>query len=473
MVTKTRIEHDLIGDIEVPKDALWGVHTARAVANFPITGVSIGHYRNFVRAFGLVKAAAARANGTTGALSKQKAEVIYQAAMDVANGLLDDQFVVDAIQGGAGTSTNMNANEVIANRALQLMGKEFGDYDVIHPINDVNASQSTNDVYPTALKIALIFEIQELIQSLTTLENAYRTKAREFSDVIKMGRTQLQDAVPMTLGQTFESYAVTTGDDVDRLHQVIELMNEINLGGTAIGTRINASNEYVTEVCKELIELTGAKLYTALNLVEATQDTGGFVRCSNALRVVAVKQSKISNDLRLLSSGPRAGFNEINLPAMQAGSSIMPGKVNPVIPEVMNQIAFTVIGNDLTVALAAEAGQLELNAFEPVIARSLMMSIGYLKRGCATLTDNCILGITANKEQLRLTVENSIGLVTALSPKIGYEKSTEVAKVAQANNASVKDTVIGLGYMTLEEFDAVLGDLEALTGPETISLDEI
>ena len=473
MVTKTRIEHDLIGDIEVPKDALWGVHTARAVANFPITGVSIGHYRNFVRAFGLVKAAAARANGTTGALSKQKAEVIYQAAMDVASGLLDDQFVVDAIQGGAGTSTNMNANEVIANRALQLMGKEFGDYDVIHPINDVNASQSTNDVYPTALKIALIFEIQELIQSLTTLENAYRTKAREFSDVIKMGRTQLQDAVPMTLGQTFESYAVTTGDDVDRLHQVIELMNEINLGGTAIGTRINASNEYVTEVCKELSELTGAKLYTALNLVEATQDTGGFVRCSNALRVVAVKQSKISNDLRLLSSGPRAGFNEINLPAMQAGSSIMPGKVNPVIPEVMNQIAFTVIGNDLTVALAAEAGQLELNAFEPVIARSLMMSIGYLKRGCATLTDNCILGITANKEQLRLTVENSIGLVTALSPKIGYEKSTEVAKVAQANNASVKDTVIGLGYMTLEEFDAVLGDLEALTGPETISLDEI
>ena len=473
MVTKTRIEHDLIGDIEVPKDALWGVHTARAVANFPITGVSIGHYRNFVRAFGLVKAAAARANGTTGALSKQKAEVIYQAAMDVANGLLDDQFVVDAIQGGAGTSTNMNANEVIANRALQLMGKEFGDYDVIHPINDVNASQSTNDVYPTALKIALIFELQELIQSLTTLENAYRTKAREFSDVIKMGRTQLQDAVPMTLGQTFESYAVTTGDDVDRLHQVIELMNEINLGGTAIGTRINASNEYVTEVCKELIELTGAKLYTALNLVEATQDTGGFVRCSNALRVVAVKQSKISNDLRLLSSGPRAGFNEINLPAMQAGSSIMPGKVNPVIPEVMNQIAFTVIGNDLTVALAAEAGQLELNAFEPVIARSLMMSIGYLKRGCATLTDNCILGITANKEQLRLTVENSIGLVTALSPKIGYEKSTEVAKVAQANNASVKDTVIGLGYMTLEEFDAVLGDLEALTGPETTSLDEI
>jgi aspartate ammonia-lyase len=250
-------------------------------------------------------------------------------------------------------------------------------------------------------------------------------------------------------------------------------MTEINLGGTAIGTRINASAKYVTEVCKALSELTGVELKTAENLVEATQDTGVFVRCSNALRVVAVKQSKISNDLRLLSSGPRAGFNEINLPAKQAGSSIMPGKVNPVIPEVMNQIAFTVIGNDLTVVLAAEAGQLELNAFEPVIARSLMMSIGYLKRGCATLTDNCILGITANRELLRQTVENSIGLVTALSPKIGYEKSTEVAKVAQANNASVKDTVIQLGYMTLEEFDAVLGDLEALTGPETISLEEL
>ena len=472
-MTKTRIEHDLIGDIAVPAEALWGVHTARAVENFPITGVGIGHYRNLIKAMGLVKAAAAKANGVAGVISQEKADLIYRASMDVAHGLLDNQFVVDAIQGGAGTSTNMNANEVIANRALQIIGRNFGDYETIHPINDVNASQSTNDVYPTALKIALIFEMQELIRSLNTLENAYRTKAREFSDVIKMGRTQLQDAVPMTLGQTFEAYAITTGDDVDRLHQVIELMTEINLGGTAIGTRINASAKYVTEVCTLLSELTGVKLRTAENLVEATQDTGVFVRCSNALRVVAVKQSKISNDLRLLSSGPRAGFNEINLPAKQAGSSIMPGKVNPVIPEVMNQIAFTVIGNDLTVALAAEAGQLELNAFEPVIARSLMMSIGYLKRGCATLTDNCILGITANRELLRQTVENSIGLVTALSPKIGYEKSTEVAKVAQANNASVKDTVIALGYMTLEEFDAVLGDLEALTGPETISLEEI
>lgn len=472
-MTKTRTEHDLIGDIEVPIQALWGVHTARAVENFPITGVAIGHYRNLIKAMGLVKAAAAKANGVAGVISQEKADLIYRASMDVAHGLLDNQFVVDAIQGGAGTSTNMNANEVIANRALQIIGKAFGDYDAIHPINDVNASQSTNDVYPTALKIALIFEIQELIQSLITLESAYRTKAREFADVIKMGRTQLQDAVPMTLGQSFEAYAITTRDDADRLHQVIELLTEINLGGTAIGTRINASAKYVTEVCKVLSELAGVKLFTSENLVEATQDMGVYVRCSNALRVVAVKQSKISNDLRLLSSGPRAGFNEINLPAKQAGSSIMPGKVNPVIPEVMNQIAFTVIGNDLTVALAAEAGQLELNAFEPVIARSLLMSIRYLRRGCTTLTENCILGITANRELLRKTVENSIGLVTALSPKIGYEKSTEVAKVAQANSASVKDTVIGLGYMTLEEFEAVLGDLEALTGPETIYPEEL
>ncbi len=464
-MTKTRIEHDLIGDIEVPIDALWGVHTARAVANFPITGVAIGHYRNFIRALGLVKAAAARANATAGVLSHEKADVIHRASMDVANGLLDNQFVVDAIQGGAGTSSNMNANEVIANRALEILGKPFGSYGDIHPINDVNASQSTNDVYPTALKIALIFELHELINALIAMESAYRMKAKEFADVLKIGRTQLQDAVPMSLGQTFEAYAVTTRDDIDRLHQITKLLTEINLGGTAIGTRINASPEYVTAVCKELSELTGEHLTTAENLVEATQDTGVFVSCSSALKRVAIKQSKIANDLRLLSSGPRAGFNEINLPAKQAGSSIMPGKVNPVIPEVMNQIAFTVMGNDLTVAMAAEAGQLELNAFEPVIARALLMSIGYLRRGCNTMTENCIIGITANRELLLKTVENSIGLVTALTPKIGYEKATMVARRAQANDASVKDTVIELGYLTLEEFDAILGDLESLIGP--------
>lgn len=464
-MTKTRIESDLIGDVEVPIEALWGVHTARAVANFPITGVAIGHYRNFIKALGLVKAAAARANSFAGVLSQEKADLIHRASMDVANGLLDDQFVVDAIQGGAGTSSNMNANEVIANRALEILGKPLGSYGDVHPINDVNASQSTNDVYPTALKIALIFELHELINSLIAMESAYRMKAKEFADVLKIGRTQLQDAVPMSLGQTFEAYAVTTRDDIDRLHQITKLLTEINLGGTAIGTRINASPAYVTAVCKELSDLTGEHLTTAENLVEATQDTGVFVSCSSALKQVAVKQSKIANDLRLLSSGPRAGFNEINLPAKQAGSSIMPGKVNPVIPEVMNQIAFTVMGNDLTVAMAAEAGQLELNAFEPVIARALLMSIGYLRRGCNTMTENCIIGITANRELLLKTVENSIGLVTAITPKIGYEKATMVAKQAQTNNASVKDTVIELGYLTLAEFDAILGDLEALIGP--------
>ena len=472
-MAKTRIEHDLIGDIEVPDSALWGVHTARAVENFPITGVPIGHYRNFIKAIGLVKAAAARANGIAGVISKEKAEIIHDAAMDVADGLLDDQFVTDAIQGGAGTSTNMNANEVIANRALQRLGKEFGDYDVIHPINDVNASQSTNDVYPSALKIALIFELKELIDALSYLQNAYRAKGKEFKDVIKMGRTQLQDAVPMTLGQTFEAYAITTSEDISRLREISKLLTELNLGGTAIGTRLNAPEVYVKEVVRELSELTGVQLSTADNLVEATQDTGVFVSCSSTLKRAAIKQSKIANDLRLLSSGPRAGLNEINLPAKQAGSSIMPGKVNPVIPEVMNQIAFTVIGNDLTVSLAAEAGQLELNAFEPVIARSLMMSIGYLRRGCITLTDNCVVGITANVELLRATVENSIGLVTALAPKIGYERATEVAKKAQANNASVKETVIQLGYLTEAEFEAILGDLEALTGPSTPTPDDI
>ena len=472
-MTKTRIEHDLIGDIEVPAEALWGVHTARAVENFPITGVPIGHYRNFVKALGLVKAAAARANGIAGVISKDKAEVIHRAAMDVANGLLDNQFVTDAIQGGAGTSTNMNANEVIANRALELLGEEFGKYSDIHPINDVNASQSTNDVYPTALKIAVIFELRELIEALSILESAYRSKAKEFRNVIKMGRTQLQDAVPMTLGQTFDSYAVTTQEDIQRLTEITKLLTEINLGGTAIGTRLNAPADYVIAVTKELSELTGVTLSTAENLVEATQDTGVFVSCSSVLKRVAIKQSKIANDLRLLSSGPRAGLNEINLPPKQAGSSIMPGKVNPVIPEVMNQIAFTVIGNDLTVSLAAEAGQLELNAFEPVIARSLMMSIGYLRRGCITLTENCIIGITANKELLRQTVENSIGLVTALAPKIGYEKATEVAKVAQLQNASVKEVVIAKGFLTEAEFEALLGDLEALTGPSAPTPDDI
>lgn len=463
-----RVEHDLIGEREIPADAYWGVHTLRAVENFPISGVPIGHYRNFVRALGLVKAAAARANAASGVLPAELAELITRAALDVANGELDDQFVVDAIQGGAGTSTNMNANEVIANRALELIGARFGDYERVHPLNHVNASQSTNDVYPSALKVALIFEIQELITSLGELLRAYRTKGNEFRDVIKMGRTQLQDAVPMSLGQEFEAYAVTTQEDIDRLHQVLPLVGELNLGGTAIGTGLNAPKGYSAGVIRELSALANFEFSAAANLVEATQDTGIFVTISSILKRIAVKQSKIANDLRLLSSGPRAGFNEINLPAQQAGSSIMPGKVNPVIPEVMNQIAYTVIGNDLTVTLAAESGQLQLNAFEPIIARSLMMSIGYLRRGCSTMTHNCVLGITANRELLRATVENSIGLVTALSPKLGYENATRVAKQCQISGQSVRAVVVELGLMTADEFEVALGDLDALIGEQPL-----
>jgi aspartate ammonia-lyase len=463
-----RVEQDLIGDRDIPATAYWGVHTLRAVENFPISGVAVGHYRNFIKALGLVKAAAAKANLASGVLSPEVADLVYRAAIDVAEGRLDEQFVVDAIQGGAGTSTNMNANEVIANRALELAGREFGDYERVHPLNHVNASQSTNDVYPSALKIALIFEIQELIVSLTELLGAYRLKGHEFRDVIKMGRTQLQDAVPMSLGQEFEAYAATTYEDVERLHQVLPLLGELNLGGTAIGTGLNAPPKYTEAVIESLSELAGFNFVTASNLIEATQDTGIFVTVSSILKRIAVKQSKIANDLRLLSSGPRAGFNEINLPAMQAGSSIMPGKVNPVIPEVMNQIAYTVIGNDLTVTLAAEGGQLELNAFEPIIARSLMMSIGYLRRGAATMTHNCVLGITANRELLRATVENSIGLVTALSPRLGYENATRVAKHCQQTGQSVRAVVIELKLMTEAEFDAALGDLSALIGQQPL-----
>lgn len=463
-----RVEHDLIGERSIPAKAYWGVHTLRAVENFPISGVAVGHYRNFIRALGLVKAAAARANLASGVLSQEVSDLVYRAALDVAEGRLDDQFVVDAIQGGAGTSTNMNANEVIANRALELAGGQFGDYERVHPLNHVNASQSTNDVYPSALKIALIFEIQDLIVSLTELLEAYRLKGNEFRDVIKMGRTQLQDAVPMSLGQEFEAYAATTYEDVERLHQVLPLLGELNLGGTAIGTGLNAPPKYTEAVITALSELAGFNFVTASNLIEATQDTGIFVTVSSILKRIAVKQSKIANDLRLLSSGPRAGFNEINLPAMQAGSSIMPGKVNPVIPEVMNQIAYTVIGNDLTVTLAAEGGQLELNAFEPIIARSLMMSIGYLRRGAATMTHNCVLGITANRELLRATVENSIGLVTALSPRLGYENATRVAKHCQQTGQSVRAVVVELELMTEAEFDAALGDLNALIGQQPL-----
>lgn len=460
----TRLEHDLLGEREVPNSAYWGIHTLRAIENFPISGVPIGHYRSFVRAFGFIKEAAAIANRELGALDPELAEPIIKACIDVRDGMLDGEFVVDAIQGGAGTSSNMNANEVIANRALEVAGFEKGDYSKIHPLNHVNASQSTNDVYPTAVKIALIIEIIALLKEISHLRTEIGRKASEYSKIIKMGRTQLQDAVPMTLGQEFAAWSQTLGEDEGRLREIIPLLSEINLGGTAIGTRINTPDGYPQLVVRELSRLCEHEFILAENLIEATSDTGVFVSTSSVLKRFATKISKISSDLRLLSSGPRAGLGEINLPARQAGSSIMPGKVNPVIPEVVNQIAFTVIGNDLTVTMAAESGQLQLNAFEPIIARSLMMSITYLRKGCRVLADYCIADITANEEYLRSTVENSIGLVTALAPTVGYENATAIAKQAQESGTTVKQAAIELGLLTAAQFDEILGDVDRLSG---------
>jgi aspartate ammonia-lyase len=466
-MSATRLEHDLLGDYQVPSNAYWGVHTARAVENFPISGVPIGHYRSLIRALAIVKQATAQANFELGELPANINEAISKACQEVADGKFDTEFVVDAIQGGAGTSTNMNANEVIANRAIEHLGGTKGDYDLVHPLNDVNKSQSTNDVYPTALKLALILEINELLKAMAHLQGAFQGKADEFKDVIKMGRTQLQDAVPMTLGQEFATFSRMTMEDIQRLQETIPLLREINLGGTAIGTGLNAPAGYAQKACSILSKLSGFDFMVAEDMVEATQDAGVFVMVSGVLKRIAVKLSKTSNDLRLLSSGPRAGLDEINLPPRQAGSSIMPGKVNPVIPEVVNQIAFAVIGNDVTVTMAAEAGQLQLNAFEPIMCRALMMSITQLRQGCYVLADACVSGITANVEKLRKSVEQSIGLVTVISPVLGYENATIVAQKALADETSVREVVLELGLMTAAEFDELLGNIDALVRPPT------
>jgi aspartate ammonia-lyase len=466
-MSATRLEHDLLGDYQVPIDAYWGVHTARAVDNFPISGVPIGHYRSLIKALAIVKQAAAQANFELGELDPKVTEAITKACIEVAEGKYDSEFVVDAIQGGAGTSTNMNANEVIANRAIEHLGGSKGDYKIVHPLNHVNKSQSTNDVYPTALKLALILEINELLKAMNHLQNAFQAKADEFRDVIKMGRTQLQDAVPMTLGQEFATFSRMTMEDIQRLKEVLPLLREINLGGTAIGTGLNAPVGYAQKACSILSGLSGFDFVVAEDMVEATQDAGVFVMVSGVLKRIAVKLSKTSNDLRLLSSGPRAGFDEINLPPRQAGSSIMPGKVNPVIPEVINQIAFAVVGNDVTVTMAAEAGQLQLNAFEPIMCRALMMSITQLRQGCYVLADACVSGITANVEKLRLSVEQSIGLVTAISPVLGYENATIVAQKALADGTSVREVVLELSLMTEAQFDELLGNIDALVRPRT------
>ena len=464
---KHRLEHDLLGEREIPNEVYYGVHTLRALENFPISKIPISNYPSLVNALACVKEACAKANLELQLLETEKANSIIKACEEVRGGALHDQFVVDVIQGGAGTSTNMNANEVIANRALEILGHGRGEYKFLHPLEDVNMSQSTNDVYPTAVKVALRFLINDLIDGMEVLRLSFAAKAEEFKDVLKMGRTQLQDAVPMTLGQEFSTYAVMLEEDQQRLREGALLIQEMNLGATAIGTGINAHPDYAALARKYLSEITNIEYITAGNLVEATQDVGSFVQLSGVLKRVAVKLSKICNDLRLLSSGPRTGLGEINLPAVQAGSSIMPGKVNPVIPEVVNQIAFMVIGNDVTVSFAADGGQLQLNAFEPIIARSLFDSLIYLRNGCLTLSERCVKGITANHDRLEEHMNRSVGIVTALNPFIGYENASSVAKEAYTSNKNVTEIVLERGLLTKAELDEILKP-EVLTKPRWI-----
>jgi len=461
--SRTRLEHDLLGEREVPDDALYGVQTLRALENFPITGIPLREFPALVEALAAVKEAAALANADLGLLDRGIADLIVRAAQEIRAGRHHEHFLVDMIQGGAGTSTNMNANEVIANRALELMGRARGDYASVHPNNHVNLSQSTNDVYPTAVKLALHRSIDDLREAESTLAKSFLAKGAEFANLIKMGRTQLQDAVPMTLGQEFRAFGHTILEDVERLGEVQRLISEINMGATAIGTGINAPPGYSDAVREHLARITHQKLITAPDLVEATMDTGVFVQLSGVLKRCAVKLSKICDDLRLLSSGPRAGLGEINLPAMQPGSSIMPGKVNPVIPEVVNQVCFDVIAADLAVTLAAGAGQLQLNVFEPLIAFRLLSAITEMRNACIVLRERCVDGITANADRLRYFVEHSIGVVTALVPAIGYERATQVAKEALDSGRGVYDIVREKGLLTRQELDRILNP-EAMTG---------
>src|SRR5437764_400991 len=456
MTQPVRTEHDLLGDRVVPADAYYGIHTLRALENFPITGTTISIYPDLVTALACVKQAASIANCELGLLDESRATAIRLACEEIRQGKLHQWFVVDVIQGGAGTSTNMNANEVICNRALERLGHKRGEYEHLHPLDHVNLSQSTNDVYPTAIKLALQFGIKRLLTEMIALRKAFARKAQEFDDVLKVGRTQLQDAVPMTLGQEFSTYAVMLGEDEQRLAEAADLIREINLGATAIGTGINAHPDYAPLVTTRLSEVSGVPFMSAPNLVEATQDAGAFVQLSGVLKRIAVKLSKTCNDLRLLSSGPRAGIGEIALPAVQAGSSIMPGKVNPVIPEVVNQVAFEVIGNDITVTMAAEAGQLQLNAFEPIIAHSLFKSLYHLAAGCRTLSDRCVRGIVANRERARRFVDESTALVTALTPILGYARSTEIAREALATGKKVLELVLERKLLTREQPEQVL-----------------
>ncbi|MHA6965453.1 aspartate ammonia-lyase [Zobellella denitrificans] len=453
---QTRTEYDLLGEQQVPAEAWYGIQTQRAKQNFNITGVPISHFPELIRALAMVKAAAARANHQLGLLPGHKAEAIEAACADIIRGELHDQFIVDLIQGGAGTSTNMNANEVIANLALSKLGHERGRYKELHPNNDVNRSQSTNDAYPTAARLAIVFAAQPLKEAIAGLQHSLADKGREFAHILKMGRTQLQDAVPMTLGQEFEAFAVNLGEEEARIDDACRLLCEVNLGGTAIGTGINAHPRYARLAVNELADIAELPVSLAGNLVEATSDMGAFVTFSSVLKRLAVKLSKLSNDLRLLSSGPRTGLGEISLPAMQPGSSIMPGKVNPVIPEAMNQTAFQVMGADLAVTLAAEAGQLQLNAMEPLIIYNLLNSCRMLGEAIRMLDERCVRGIEANEAQCASHVANSIGIVTALVPHIGYDNASRIAGQALLSGAGVAELVQKEGLLSEAQLAAIL-----------------
>lgn len=465
-LSATRIEEDLLGQRHVPADAYYGIHTLRAIENFNISNATISDIPDFVRGMVMTKKAAALANKELGVLPKDVAQYIIQACdLILETGKCMDQFPSDVFQGGAGTSVNMNANEVIANVALELMGKHKGQYEFINPNDHVNKSQSTNCAYPTGFRIAVYNTVLKLIDAIEYLKGSFENKSQEFTGILKMGRTQLQDAVPMTVGQEFHAWAVTLNEEIRNLEYTSKLLLEVNLGATAIGTGLNAVEGYQALAVKHLAQVTGYECVPAEDLIEATSDCGAYVMIHGAFKRLAVKLSKICNDLRLLSSGPRAGLNELNLPQLQAGSSIMPAKVNPVIPEVVNQVCFKVLGNDNTVSFAAEGGQLQLNVMEPVIAQSLFESVSILKNACINLRDKCIDGITVNKEVCESYVYNSIGIVTYLNPYIGHHEGDIVGKICAETGKSVREVVLERGLLTPEELDDIFA-VENLMKPQ-------
>ena len=452
--TDYRVEKDSIGVKDIPEEVYYGVQTLRAAENFHITGLNM--HPEIINSLAYIKKASAITNCEVGILEKKKAQAIVQACDEIIEGKFHDDFIVDPIQGGAGTSLNMNANEVIANRAIEILGGKKGDYTIVNPNDDVNCGQSTNDVIPTAGKMTSLHLLQNLKKQLLRLYDALNEKAKEFDHVIKMGRTQMQDAVPIRLGQEFKAYSVAIMRDIHRMDKAMDEMRTLNMGGTAIGTGINADENYLRRIVPNLSEISGMEFIQAFDLIDATQNLDSFVAVSGAVKACAVTLSKMSNDLRLMSSGPRAGFGEINLPAKQNGSSIMPGKVNPVIPEVVNQVAFNIIGNDMTITMAAEAGQLELNAFEPIIFYCMFQSIDTLGYAVETLVDNCIVGITANEERCRQLVENSVGIITAICPHVGYEKTADIAKKAINSNESVRSLILKENIMDEEKLSRIL-----------------